>query len=102
MCTVIEASADGSALEMAVSVTYGELGIKLGARYPSFVISPHEAPEQPKPLILHSTPLSLNAVPVTKALTGFDSLSGTRTPSGAEITTAIPDSVFAGEAVLNG
>ena len=99
---MIEASADGSDLEMAVSVTYGGLGIAVGAWYESEVISPQAAPEQPKPLILHSTPFSLSTVPVTTALTGLDAPSGTRTPLGAEIRIAIPDSVFAGEEVSCG
>ena len=77
MCRVTDAMADGSAIETAVRVTKGELGMIAGAWYESLVISPHDVPEQPKPETLHLTLFSLVPVPVTIAVTTFEPPSGT-------------------------
>src|SRR6266576_2915319 len=86
---VIEALAVGSAFEMAVRFTNGGLGGTLGARYESFSILPHAPPEQPDPVMLQLKAFSL--VPVTLAVTAFDSPAGTFRSLGGEMLTAIPD-----------
>jgi hypothetical protein len=66
MVTAAEADADGSATEVAVTVTCGEDGTLEGAVYrPSPVREPQEDPEQAAPLNCQVTPVMV--VPLTKA-----------------------------------